>query len=120
VDPAAFTKVSALGVEEQRIHAVVVPSGAGWERLGDGFSVDARIVVSERPDALLIPAAALFRDRDRWATFVVDGGRARLRRLELAESTAEHAAVVDGLRAGERVVLHPSDRVVEGVRVGVR
>lgn len=120
VDPAAFTKVSALGVEEQRIHAVVVPAGAGWQRLGDGFAVDARIVVSERADALLVPAAALFRDQDRWAVFVVEGGRARLRRIALAESMAEHAAVAEGLRAGERVVLHPSDRVVDGGRVAVR
>jgi HlyD family secretion protein len=120
VDPAAFTKVSALGVEEQRIHAVVVPAGAAWGPLGDGYAVDARITVSERGDALLVPAAALFRDGDRWAVFVLDGGRARLRRLGIAESTATHAAVTEGLREGERVVLHPSDKVADGVRAVAR
>jgi HlyD family secretion protein len=120
LDPAAFTKVSALGVEEQRIHAVVVPAGPGWERLGEGFAVEAQITAAERNDALLVPAAALFRDGERWAAFVVEGGRARLRHLELAESTASHAAVEKGLAAGERVVLHPSDKVRDGARVAVR
>jgi HlyD family secretion protein len=120
VDPAAFTKISALGVEEQRIHAVVVPGAAGWAPLGDGFSVEARIAVSERAGALLVPGAALFRDGDRWAVFVADGGRARLRRVEVAETTATHAAIVAGLRDGERVVLHPSDKVADGVRVAAR
>lgn len=119
VDPAAFTKVSALGVEEQRIHAVVVPAAAGWASLGDGFSVEARIAVSERADALLVPSAALFRDRDRWAVFVVDGGRARLRRIEVAESTPAHAAVAAGLDEGDLVVLHPPDKVADGSRVTI-
>lgn len=120
VDPAAFTKLSALGVEEQRIHAVVLPAGAGWAPLGDGFSVEGRITVSERAGALLVPAAALFRDGERWAVFVVERGRARLRHVELAETTSSEAAVQAGLREGERVVLHPSDRVSEGARVAVR
>lgn len=117
IDPAAFTKVSALGVEEQRIHAVVVPEGAGWEALGDGFRLEARIVVTERPGTLKVPAAALFRERDRWATFVVEGGRARLRGVEVGESSGEESAVTGGLAEGERVVLHPGDALADGTRV---
>lgn len=120
IDPAGFTKVSALGVEEQRVHVVVDPDGPGWERLGDGFAVEARVVVSERPDALKVPAAALFRVGSDWSTFAVERGRARLRKVEVAESSGEEVAVSSGLAEGERVVLHPSDKLGDGVRVAVR
>lgn len=120
IDPAAFTKVSALGVEEQRVHVVVVPDGPGWERLGDGWAVEGRITVSDRADALRVPAAALFRHGERWATFVVEAGRARLAPVDVAESTGVEAAVAAGLAEGARVVVHPSDKVRDGVRVTVR
>lgn len=120
VDPAAFTKVSALGVEEQRVHAVVVPDGPGWERLGDGWSVEGRIVVSERPDALKVRASALFRQGDRWESFAVEDGRARLRQVEVAESNGADVAIAAGLGEGARVVVHPPDRLADGVRVKVR
>lgn len=117
IDAAAYTKISALGVEEQRVHAVLDPEGGGWDRLGDGYSVEARVVVSERADALLVPASALFRDGARWATFVVSGGRARLRHVEIAEQGEGVVAAAGGLEEGERVVLYPTDAIRDGVRV---
>lgn len=120
VEPAAFTKVSALGVEEQKVMAIVATEGPGWERLGDGWSVEARIVVAERADALLVPSSALFRRRDGWAAFVVEGGVARLREIAIGETSGGEAEVLSGLSAGEPVVLHPSDKLGDGVRVEVR
>jgi len=120
IDPAAFTKVSALGVEEQRVHVLAVPRGPGWERLGHGWSLEARIEVAARPDALLVPASALFREGDGWAVFVVEGGRARRRAVEVDEVTDASAAVRRGLADGERVVLHPTDAVEDGGRVSAR
>jgi HlyD family secretion protein len=117
VDPGAFTKVSALGVEEQRVHAVVAPAGPGWEGLGDGWSVEARIAVRSLPDALRVPAAALFRTREGWAVFVVEGGRVRARDVRPAGWDGATAAVEGGLAEGEEVILHPGDRVGEGARV---
>ncbi|HSD18917.1 MAG TPA: HlyD family efflux transporter periplasmic adaptor subunit, partial [Anaeromyxobacter sp.] len=120
VEPAAFTKVSALGVEEQRVLVLVDPVGPGWDRLGDGFSVEARIVVAAREDALKIPASALFRTGDRWAAFVVLGGRARLREVTTAEQGEAEVAIASGLAPGDRVVLHPTDAIEEGARVEAR
>lgn len=121
VDPAAYTKVSALGVEEQRVHVVVVPAGSdGWARLGDAFAVDARVVLAERADALRVPASALFRDGAGWAAFVVEGGRARHRAVAPAELGELDVAVSSGVAEGERVVLHPTDELADGVRVTLR
>jgi len=129
VDPSAFTKISALGVEEQRVHVVVdpAPGPEAWTAppgasagLGDGYAVEAEVVVSERAEAVKAPAGALFRSGARWAAFVVEGGRARLRLLEVAERSAAEVAIVAGLEPGERVVLHPTDKVADGARVSVR
>ena len=117
LDSAAYTKLSALGVEEQRVHAVLDPLGDSWDRLGDGYSVEARVIVSERAGAVLVPASALFRDGARWATFVVAGGRARLRRVEVAEQGDGVVAAAAGVEVGERVVLYPTDALRDGVRV---
>jgi HlyD family secretion protein len=120
VEPAAFTKVSALGVEEQRVLVLVDPIGPGWDRLGDGFSVEARIVVAAREDALKVPASALFRRGDRWAVFVVRDGRAGLREVTTAEQSDAEVAIASGIEPGERVVLHPTDAIEEGARVEAR
>ncbi|WP_242342543.1 efflux RND transporter periplasmic adaptor subunit [Anaeromyxobacter terrae] len=120
VEPSAFTKVSALGVEEQRVFVLVDPVGPGWERLGDGFSVEARVVVAAREDALQVPASALFRSGDRWAVFVVEGGRARQREVTVAEQGEVAVAIASGLTPGERVVLHPTDAIADGTRVAPR
>lgn len=122
VDPSAFTKVSALGVEEQRVHVVVDPApGPGaWAALGDGWSVEAAVVVASRADAVKAPAGALFRGEAGWAAFVIEGGRARLRPVEVAERSPTEVAIASGLVPGERLVLHPTDRVADGGRVAPR
>lgn len=122
VEPGAFTKVSALGVEEQRVNVIVdlvAPPDEAW-RLGDAFRVDARIVVLSRADAVLVPGAALFRGADgQWAVYVDDGGRARLRAVTLGPRNASDAVVESGLQPGERVIAYPSDSLADGRRVRV-
>lgn len=119
VEPSAFTKISALGVEEQRVNVVVdlVDRAADGEMLGDGYRVDARIIIWQGLDVLRIPTGALFRDGEAWAAFVADNGTARLRRLKIGVLNPEQAEVLDGLRPGDLVVLHPSDKVRDGVSI---
>jgi HlyD family secretion protein len=122
VEPAAFTKVSALGVEEQRVNVLVdvVSPRERWAGLGDGFRVDARIVVETRDDALIAPVAALFRRGERSAVFVVADGRARLREVAAGPRNPTRAVIEQGLAPGEIVVVFPGDRVEDGARVAVR
>jgi HlyD family secretion protein len=121
VEPAAFTKVSALGIEEQRVNVVLdfdlAPSGEEDSPLGDGYRIDARIVLSKATEVLRIPTSALVRDGRRWAVYVASGGRARLRLLELGAHTGLEAEVRAGLSDGTTVVVHPSDLVHDGVRI---
>lgn len=122
VEPFGFTKVSALGIEEQRVNVVIdlASPREDWRRLGHGYQVEARVVLWESGDALTVPLTALFRDGDAWAVFVDDGGRAAVRRVEPGPRNAVHTAIVAGLAEGERVVLHPSNRVAAGVRIAPR
>lgn len=116
VEPSAFTKISALGVEEQRVNVIGdldEPPG----RLGDAFRVEAAITLWEGKGLLKVPASALFRRGDAWSVFTVDGGRARRRDVEIGHRNATEAEVVRGLAAGETVILHPSDRIKDGARV---
>jgi HlyD family secretion protein len=119
VESGAFTKISALGVEEQRVNVVIDRAGdeQAWALLGDGYRVEARIVVWERPDALQVPIAALAREGDRWRAFVVSASRAVSRTIEIGERNGRHAEVVAGLEPGELVVLYPGDQVTSGVLV---
>lgn len=119
VEPAAFTKVSPLGIEEQRVRVIgaLTETAAG---IGDRYRVTARIVVWEGSDVLQAPAGALFRQGERWAAFVVDGGRARLRGVRVGHRNPDRVEVLAGLRAGERVVLYPPERLADGARVEVR
>ena len=131
VEPVAFTKVSALGIEEQRVNVIVglapadtaaqpaVPPPATVP-LGDGYRVDAHITVSSQPGALLVPTAALVRDGQQWRVFVVAEGRARARGVQLQDRNADVAWLKDGLRAGEAVVLYPGSMVTDGQAVKVR
>lgn len=116
VEPSGFTKLSALGVEEQRVNVVGdlldVPA-----TLGDRYRVDVRVVVWSSPGVLQVPASALSRAGDGWAVFVVDRGRARLRPVTIGHRTAFEAEVLGGLQDGSVVVRNPSDRVADGVRV---
>jgi HlyD family secretion protein len=122
VEPSAFTKISALGVEEQRVNVVidfVSPSGQ-WNSLGDGFKVDARIVVYDNGDAIKVPTSALFRHGDEWAVYVVTDGRAELRKIGIGHRSGTDAEVLAGLKPGEWVAAYPSDAVQHGVRVSTK
>lgn len=118
VEPSAFTKVSALGVEEQRVN-VIGDLTAAPPALGDGFRVEARVVVWSAPAVLTVPASALFRRGERWTVFTVAGGRARARAVTIGHRTAFDAEVLEGLAAGDRVIRNPSDRIADGVRVAL-
>ena len=111
--------MSALGIEEQRVNVVVDldEPRAKWEHLGDGFRVEVHIVAWESPDALLVPQGATFRSGDGWAVFVLEGGRARLRKVTVGQRGAHDVEVLGGLEPGALTLMHPSDRVTEGLRI---
>ena len=116
IEPAAFTKISALGVEEQRVNVVgdlLDPPG----RLGDAYRVEVAVTVWEGKNVLTAPASALFRRGDGWSLFVVESGRARRRDVQVGQRNAEAAQILRGLAPGETVVLHPGEKVRNGVRV---
>jgi len=119
VEPAAFTKVSALGVEEQRVNVIAdfVTPPEQRLNLGDSFRVEASIVVWETGDALKVPAGALFRKGGQWAAFIVSGNRARLQPVKVGRASATETQVLEGLKNGDTVVLYPGDRVRDGARV---
>jgi len=119
VEPSAVTRVSALGINEQRVTVILRLSGPPeeWRALGHGFRVVARIALWRQDDVLTIPVGALFRNGPDWATYLVRVGRASLQKIALGERNEDYAQVLDGLQAGDRVVLHPSDQVVAGVSV---
>lgn len=116
VEPAAFTRVSALGVDEQRVN-VVIDMNRWPATLSDGYRVDAHIVVWEQPNTTIVPVSALFRQDGGWATFVIENGRAVVRTVRIGEQGAGGAQVLDGLRAGDRVIVFPSDQMTTGRRV---
>jgi HlyD family secretion protein len=122
IDPAAYTKVSALGIEEQRVDAVfdIVDPFEQWQRLGHEFRVMVHIPTWRSEDALRLPLGALFRRGEEWHVFKVTDGAAVLTPVTLGHRNNRFAEVVDGLQAGDVVVLHPSDRVVDGVSVEAR
>jgi len=122
VEPAGFTKVSALGVEEQRVNVLADFTGPAADRraLGDGFRVEVRIVVAEASDVLTVPLGALFRAEQGWAVYTAEAGRAQVRPVEIGRRNSRAAEVVRGLTAGEKVVVHPGDQVRAGVRLRPR
>lgn len=119
VEPAAFTKVSALGVEEQRVNVIVDLLTPPEQRrnVGDNFRVEARIIVWEDHNALKVPVGALFRHGNHWAAFVVSDGRARLRLVKVGRSSGTETQVLAGLKPGQQVVLYPDGRIRDGQRV---
>ncbi|WP_299399160.1 efflux RND transporter periplasmic adaptor subunit [Pelagibius sp.] len=122
IEPTGFTKVSALGIEEQRVNVIIdiTDPPEAWARLGHGYRVEVRIVLWESESVLKVPLTALFRNGGDWAVFVEDGGRARRQAVTVGRRTDLEAQVLDGLEDGVRVVLYPSDRVVEGVGLTAR
>lgn len=119
IEPGGFTKVSALGVEEQRTQVwldITVPR-ARWAQLGDGYRVEVEFEVARRPDVLQVASSALFRDGQRWAVYRVDGGRARLTHVDPGMQGDGVSEIIAGLRQGDRVVAYPDDRLADGQRV---
>ncbi len=119
VEPFAFTKVSALGVEEQRVNVIADFVGS-HASLADAYRVEARVVIWRTDDALKAPASALFRKQDEWAAFVYEDGRARLRDVTIGRRTAFDVQVLSGLEAGEQTIVHPSNDITDGTRVRMR
>lgn len=119
VEPSAFTKISALGVEEQRVYVIADFTDALEKRatLGDSYRVEARIVTWENAAALRAPAGALFQRAGSWQAFVIEGGRARLRVVKVGRGNGVATEVTDGLAEGTQVVVYPGDKVSDGTRV---
>ncbi|MBX3246304.1 MAG: HlyD family efflux transporter periplasmic adaptor subunit [Myxococcales bacterium] len=122
IEPSAFTRVSALGVEEQRVNVVVeiVSPREQWEALGDGFRIEARIRVWREEEIVRVPASALFRSGDDWAVYVVEDELATRRVVQIGRRNGFEAQILEGLREGEAIIVHPSDQLTEGTRVRVR
>jgi HlyD family secretion protein len=119
VEPAAFTKISALGVEEQRVNVVVDITTPLEQRrsLGDNFRVEARVITWESASVLKLPVSGLFRQGNDWAAYVVRGGEAKLVPVKAGRSSGSEIQIIDGLKEGDEVILYPGDRIKDGQRV---
>lgn len=119
VDPWGFTKVSALGVEEQRVNTIIrfIDPPKARKDLGHGFRVEVQVVVWENKDALIAPSSALFRDDGDWTVFVVKDGVAKRRQVKVGKNNGIEAQVLDGLEPDEAVILYPSSELSEGAEV---
>lgn len=122
IEPFGFTKISALGVEEQRVNVIIdiIDPPAIWARLGHGYRVIVRIAEWESADILQLPVSALFRDKGAWAVFVAEGGRAKLVPVRIGRMNDEAAEVLEGVDKGQSVILHPSEKIIAGARVTQR
>ena len=122
VEPAAFTKVSALGVEEQRVIVLcdLDPAGLQNTPLGDRFRVEVRVAVWHEDDVLQVPSGALFREGSVWRSFILEQGKARVITVEIGRSDGKWTQVIQGLKAGDRVLMHPPDSVKDGTEVVAR
>jgi HlyD family secretion protein len=119
IEPAAFTKISALGIEEKRVN-VIAMLDMPEPRLGDNFRIQARIVTSRATRVLRVPVGALFRGDGGWELFVIDGDRAKVRKVGIGMRGADMAEVLSGLRESEKVVTHPPNELEPGMRVAVQ
>ncbi len=116
IEPVGFTKVSALGVEEQRVLVIsdFTSPAEQWRRLGDGYRVEARFILWHEDDVLQVPASSLFRYHNGWAVFVIEGQRAKRREVTVGQRNGLRAQILDGLKEDELVINHPSDKVEDG------
>ncbi|MCY3772173.1 MAG: efflux RND transporter periplasmic adaptor subunit [Gemmatimonadetes bacterium] len=119
VEPAAFTRVSALGVDEQRVNVIVDLDETPAE-LGDGYRVTGRIIVWEKGDVLKVPSSALFRIGESWGVFAVEDGVAKSREISVGQRNGIEAEILEGIAAGDHVILHPNPRIADGVGVETR
>jgi HlyD family secretion protein len=122
VEPAAFTKISALGIEEQRVRVILEISNppSQWMGLGHQYRVFVHITIWQSDNALQIPLSALFRRDGNWAVFKVDGEVAKVTKITTGQMTFSDVQILSGLRQGETVVIHPSDLIADGVRIEIR
>ncbi len=122
IEPAGFMKISALGVEEQRVNIVVDFDDCreAWQSLGDEYRVEVRVVIWESDDVLKVPTSSLFRHGDGWAVFAVADGEARLQEVGIGHRTGLHGEVLSGLDAGDLVIVHPPESIVDGISVKQR
>ena len=119
VEPSAFTKISALGVEEQRVN-VVLDFASAPEKLGDAYRVEVRVVTWQSPNALKVPLSALFRRGDDWNVFVAENNRAHRRIVKIGHESDLEAEVLDGLREGDQVIVHPGNELSDAGRIRIR
>lgn len=120
VEPSGFTKISALGVEEQRVNVLIDlddPLAAARAGLGDGWRVEAAVVIWRGDSVLQAPVSALFRDGEGWAVFRIAGGRAALTPVRIGRDNGDVAEILDGLSEGDRLVLYPGEQISDGARV---
>jgi HlyD family secretion protein len=122
VDPAGFLKVSALGIEEQRVRTTIdfIDPPEAWSRLGHDYRVIVHVTTWQSDSVLTLPVGALFRNGESWAVFAVKDGRARVTEVKIGHRNSRVAEVLSGLAEGDTVVLHPSDRIKEGTAVAER
>ena len=122
VEPSGFTKISALGVEEQRVNVLMdfADPAEAWKALGDGYRVEVRIVIWEEAEVVRVPTSALVRQGDGWSVFVVNGDRLQRVTVEVGQRNAEEAEIRSGLDAGRQVVVHPSDQAIDGALIEIR
>lgn len=122
VEPAGFTKISSLGVEEQRVLIIadITSPHDIWRVLGDGYRLEAHFIVWEGKDILQVPASALFRSGKEWAVFVNDNGRARERAVEVGQRNGLTAEIISGIKENEKVIAHPDESISDGTRIKSR
>jgi HlyD family secretion protein len=122
VEPSGFTKISALGVEEQRVNVILdfVDPSKAWAALGDGYRVEVRIVIWESASVLKLPTSALFRVGERWTTYVMNGNRAHRTFVDIGHQTGQNVEVLSGLTEGAAVIVHPPDTLADNARVKER
>lgn len=119
IEPSGYTKISALGVEEQRVNVIIDITSPydQWKNLGDEFRVDVEIFIYESKNELLVPMSALFREAEHWAVFVVEHGRAIKRIIQIKRHNSETAIVANGLKEGDKVVIYPGNLISNGVKI---
>ena len=122
VEPSGFTKISALGVEEQRVNVIVDfdEPRETWQSIGDGYRVELRIIVWQKDDVLKVPTSSLFRHEGKWAVYRVEGDVALRQLVEIGQRSGLEAEVTAGLEAGQRIIVYPSDAIEDGIRVRPR
>ncbi|MCF6215075.1 MAG: HlyD family efflux transporter periplasmic adaptor subunit [Emcibacter sp.] len=122
VEPSGYTKISALGVEEQRVNVILdfIDPIEKWQTLGNAFRVEAAIIVDKAVDVIYVPISALFRENEIWATFVVRKGRAELQPVTVGRKNDRDAEISGGLMASDKVIIHPGNNVADGIRVIAR